>query len=165
MQHTAFWCSLREEQATSLKNTEGNPAHDPSQKEMERSLLIKTTVSQATGCNFRVSKKTVLCCDIFRKKDGFFSAGEVWGLLHPISTHKILPCFVFFLWPLLHLIQFWLDPVIGIWWSSRRALKITPSGFNLVIGVMGKKNKKHASGCIRPLKNVKSDMRNCSRLI
>lgn len=60
MQHTeaAFWCSLREEQATSLKNTEGNPARDPSQKEMERSLFLKTTIIQATGCNFWVSKKT-----------------------------------------------------------------------------------------------------------
>lgn len=59
MLHTqaAFWCSLREEQATSLKNTERNPAHEPSQKEMERSLFNKTTINQATGCNRRVSKK------------------------------------------------------------------------------------------------------------
>lgn len=76
MQHTqaAFWCSLREEQATSLKNTERNPARDPPQKEMERSLFIKTTMIQATGCNFRFPRRQwpqsndLLHSDIIRKK-------------------------------------------------------------------------------------------------
>lgn len=104
----------------------------------------------------------LLCSDIIRKKmvSSVLERCEVFSIpfLHT-KFYRVLS----FLWPLLHLIQLWLHPVRGIWWSPWRALKITPSGFNLDTGVMEKKN--HASGCIRPLKNVKSDMRNCSRLI
>lgn len=72
----------------SLKNTEGNPAHDPSQNEMGCSLFSKTTIIQATGCNFRVSKeretteRLPALCDIARK---WFN--QSWlSLLHTILS-------------------------------------------------------------------------------
>lgn len=58
--HAAHTGELRctEQQVTSLKITEGNPAQDPSQNETGRSAVIRTTIIQATGCNFRVSTET-----------------------------------------------------------------------------------------------------------
>lgn len=58
--HAAHTGLLRctEQQVASLKIPEGNPAQDPSQNEMGRSVFIRTTIIQATGCNFRVSKET-----------------------------------------------------------------------------------------------------------
>lgn len=79
MQHTQalLWC--REQQATSLKITEGNPARDPSQNEMGRSVF-KTTTIQATGCSLRVSKEPENTVRLQALRD---------TIRKKISTHKI----------------------------------------------------------------------------
>lgn len=130
MQHTqaVFWCSLREEQATSLKNTEGNPAHDPSQKEMERSLTKPQSVKPlAATLGFprkqRPQSNYLLCSDIIRKKmvSSVLERCEVFSI--PFLHTKFLPCFVFFM----ALITF--NPIV-----------ITPSEGDLVVILTGLEN-------------------------